>query len=110
MGVLGDAAEAGVDAGIKRAERYGLRIEGQDETAYVEGEARYPAELQLPLTFTRGLVGREEASARFSELFAEMVTVASIARHHYNDAALTEAELHDYLQHSYSIFNSFRHA
>jgi hypothetical protein len=39
-----------------------------------------------------------------------MVTVAVIARHAYGDPALNASEIESYLEHSYSIFNSFRHA
>jgi hypothetical protein len=53
---------------------------------------------------------RDEASGRFTELFAEMVTVAIAARHTYGDEPLTGEQIERYLDHSYSIFNSFRHA
>jgi hypothetical protein len=108
MGVLGDAADAGVDAGIARAERYGLRIEVPAERA--DAGENYPEELDVPLEFTRRIYESNEASARFCELFAEMIAVATVARHVYNDPALTETEMETYLHQSYSIFNSFRHA
>ena len=110
MGVLGDPVSSGVRAGVERAGRFGLRIDGAEELLYADGDERYPPELQLPIEFTRGLLLREDASLRFCELFAEMVTVAAIARHHYGDPALTESDLEKYVQHSYGIFNSFRHA
>jgi hypothetical protein len=103
---VGDAAESGLDAGIARAERYGLRI----EAAYAEDEARYPEELELPLSFTRRLLEGGEASERFCELFAEMLAVAAISRSYYGDEPLTESALHDYLIQSFSVMNSFRHA
>ena len=108
MSIRGDAAGAGVEAGIARAARYGLRIEMPPEG--VDAAEPYPQGLEATLAFTRRISDSNEASARFSELFAEMITVAAIARHHYDDPALTETEMDEYLRHSYSIFNSFRHA
>ncbi len=63
-----------------------------------------------PLTFAQRRLDIEEASNRFTELFAEMLTVAVVAREAYGDPALTEPEIDEYMQHSFSIFNSFRHA
>ena len=103
---VGDPAESGVEAGISRAARHGLTI----EIAYVNGAPRYPDELSLPLTFTRALLESGEASERFCELFAEVLSVAAIARYSYGDAPLTESAVREYLNHSSDIFNSWRHA
>ncbi len=104
----GDPVDAGVNAAVERTWRYGLRIETPGGAPYQEGA--HPAELNRPIELTRELLNQEEASPRFCEMFAEMVAVASIARHHYGDPPLSELDLADYLQHSFSIFNSFRHA
>jgi hypothetical protein len=112
---LEDPFSQGVQAGLNRAAQHDLVDSTLDwvvsrvEPDYVE---RSPVRevLEQPLEVTRGLLEREEISGRFIELFAEMVTVAVIARRAYRDLALTESDIESYLQQSYSIFNSFRHA
>jgi hypothetical protein len=103
---VGDPAEVGVRAGIARSERYGLGV----EFVYADGEPQYSDELQLPLSFTRELFETGGASARFCELFAEILTVAAIARSHYDDEPLTESLIRDYLAQSFTFLNSYRHA
>jgi hypothetical protein len=100
----GDAFLSGVEAGIARAERYDLRIDRPEELTPERENWERLGE------FTRGLLERAEASDRFIELFAEMLSVASIARYAYSDPVLTESDIESYLEHSYLIFNSFRHA
>jgi hypothetical protein len=115
MASIGDTSDdpflRGVQAGVVRAARRDL-LQGVDpELPYLNPElifrevvSEYPT-----LEMTRGLLGRE-TSGRFTELFAEMVTVAVIARRAYGDPALTELEIESYLQQSHLFFNSFRHA
>jgi len=38
-----------------------------------------------------------------------MVTVATIARMHYNDISLADEDLRSFLGHSEQFFNSFKH-
>jgi hypothetical protein len=84
-------------AGIERAEQYDLPV--SDEV------------LGRPLDLARALLARRgtEMSARFVELFAEMTTVATIARAFYQDTPLQGRDLERYLDHSFEFFNSFRH-
>jgi hypothetical protein len=94
---------AGVRAGISRAERTNL--------PYFEpfaGGAIDPR-LQRPLDYAKKRFESETASGRFTELFAEMLTVAVVAREAYGEPELTEEEIDSYLDHSFAIFNSFRH-
>jgi hypothetical protein len=65
--------------------------------------------LQRPLDYAEERLESEAASGRFTELFAEMLTVAVVAQEAYGDPELTEEEIDSYLDHSLSIFNSFRH-
>jgi hypothetical protein len=94
---------AGVRAGIARAERTNL--------PYFEPFAGgvIDPRLQRPLDCAEERLEGEAASGRFTELFAEMLTVAVVAREAYGDPELTEEEIDSYLDHSLSIFNSFRH-
>jgi hypothetical protein len=99
----------GMEAGVARAAR-------NDLSPLVEGELgpEMPLEVQSVLDSSvreaRTLLEREEVSGRFAELFAEMVTVAVIARSAYDDEPLTESDIESYLHQSASIFNSFTHA
>lgn len=100
---LNESIMAGVRAGISRAERTNL--------PYFEpfpGGAIDPR-LQRPLDYAKERLESETASGRFTELFAEMLTVAVVAREAYGDPELTMEEIGSYLDHSFSIFNSFRH-
>jgi len=96
-----DPFEMGVRAGLDRSERTGLMIPERWEIEEL---------VERRLALTRDLLRREEASARFTELFAEMMTVAAVARHVYGDSAVSRLGIKAYLRHSASIFNSFRHA
>jgi hypothetical protein len=93
---------AGVRAGISRAERTNL--------PYFEPFAGgvIDPRLQRPLDYAEERL-ESEASGRFTELFAEMLTVAVVAQEAYGDPELTEEEIDSYLDHSLLIFNSFRH-
>jgi hypothetical protein len=97
---------AGVRAGLDRASRGNLDFSFD----LFRTEGVVDERLARPLTFAQQRLASEEASDRFTELFAEMVTVAVVAREAYGDPALTEPEIDAYVQHSFSIFNSFRHA
>ena len=50
-----------------------------------------------------------DLSESFVELFAEMSTLASLARSQYNEPPLTDDELKAFLTHSTSFFNSLKH-
>jgi hypothetical protein len=95
---------AGLQAGLERADRHGLRTPPDTDAVVAAGE------LPEALARAQELLSRGEASGRFTELFAEMVTVAVAARDTYGDEPLTAQQVDTYLEHSYSIFNSFRHA
>ena len=112
----GDLFQEGMLAGLARAERHDLlrdmeRIERRRDHGrdYVFFPDELWAILDSPLEFTRDLLERDEVSGRFTELFAEMLTVALIARHAYDHPALTASDIEEYLKRSESIFNSFRH-
>lgn len=112
-----DLFQAGMLAGLDRAQRHHLlpddirRIERYRDHSrdYVSFPDELWHVLERPLALARGLLERDEASGRFTELFAEMLTVALIARHAYEHPALTESDIEGYLTQSESIFNSFRH-
>jgi hypothetical protein len=59
----------------------------------------------------RGCLDRSssELNGRFVELFVELTTLALITRSKYEEPDLADAELDDFLAHSISFFNSFRH-
>lgn len=107
---LGGAFLAGVQAGLERSRRHGLEVPPGADDPTGSGRALAAEELPEALGAARALMVRDEASDRFTQLFAEMVTVAIAARHTYGDAPLTGEQVETYLAHSYSIFNSFRHA
>ena len=50
-----------------------------------------------------------EADPRFAALFAELWTVAEIARIGNKEPRLSEEEISSYLDHTSSFFNSFKH-
>jgi hypothetical protein len=50
-----------------------------------------------------------DLSSRFVIFYSEMVTVATIARMHYNDISLADEDLRSFLGHSEQFFNSFKH-
>jgi hypothetical protein len=52
---------------------------------------------------------QNELNGRFVALFAELATIAMIARSEYEEPKLTDSELDDFLEHSISFFNSFTH-
>jgi hypothetical protein len=107
---LGDEFLAGIEAGLERLRRHGLEVpRGADGEAAL-GRDIAPHALPEALGTAGALMTRDEASGPFTELFAEMVTVAIAARHTYGDEPLTGEQIERYLDHSYSIFNSFRHA
>jgi hypothetical protein len=101
----------GVRAGVERARRTNLEFPFDRFRAVPESDLDLVDErFASPLETAQQSLQGAEASGRFTELFAEMLTVAVIAREAYGDPALTEPEITSYLQHSFSIFNSFRHA
>jgi hypothetical protein len=106
--------DEGVEAGIARAERYGL--EAGPEVIEVTRDTLARALRAWP----------DELHERFIALFAENATVAAIARStyepwrfeypHYHDeseawyaAVFTRDELLAFLAHSAEFFNSFKH-
>jgi hypothetical protein len=66
--------------------------------------------IEETLQIARQHLEAEEASERFTELFAEIVTVAAVARHTYHDPPLSDHDIESYEQQSSSFLNSFRHA
>ncbi len=107
---VSDQFLAGIQAGLARAERSGLQLPEAPKTALAIDDQQGPGDLPPALAAAHELTSQADVSGRFTELFAEMVTVAVAARHTYGDEALTEQQLDEYFQHSLSIFNSFRHA
>jgi hypothetical protein len=105
-----DAVSAGMEAGLSRAQRFGLRFEAPGEMYSQAGDQDPLQPLIDTIDLARGMLERDEASPRFQEFFGEMLTVAAVARRAYGDDALTDSEIEDYLQRSYAWFNSFRHA
>jgi hypothetical protein len=119
---LRDPTALGVQAGLARAagyrdlqpgvqalrqrltDRRGARPEGV--APITRGDEHFTSILNWSIEFRR----RGQASERFTQLFTEMLTVAAIARRSYGDPVLTPREIESYLEQSYSLFNSFRHA
>jgi hypothetical protein len=104
------AFSAGVQAGIERASRHGLEARPDLLGRLTVDPVPSADELPEALAEAKRLMSQGDVSDRFTELFAEMVTVAVVARHAYADAPLQPSEIETYLDHSFSIFNSFRHA
>jgi hypothetical protein len=100
----------GVRAGLARVDRHGLDAPREARDQLMADPPDRQADAPEALVAAQRLMRREDVSGRFVELFAEMVTVAVSARHTYGDEALTASDVEAYLSHSYSIFNSFRHA
>jgi hypothetical protein len=99
---IGEGAELGsfnegVNAGLGRAERYGLDV-SRDA-------------LEEPLALCRAVLESrlETISARSAELYAELVTIASVSRRVYEHETLTRAEIENYLEHSLEFWNSWSH-
>lgn len=97
----------GVLAGVARAERHNLRPVDVQPELFVQEHVQNV--LGEPVALARRCIERQEASERFTEFFGEMVAVATLARHAYGEAALSEAEMEAYLAQAFSFFNSFRH-
>jgi hypothetical protein len=105
-----DAIDAGVRAGIARAARHEL----------LEFDASFnalPAAVQEPLGSTiqvlREVLLAETAVApswRAVALFAELSTVAAVARSNYQEPPLTRDEIEAYMQQTADYENSFWHA
>lgn len=110
----GDPFSAGVRAGLDRAGRHDDLRESVDSLEALLSEAPGPPEgagdFGEAWEWSLGFTQREGISGRFTELFAEMLTVALIARHAYREPALTASQIESYLNDSYTWFNSFRHA
>jgi hypothetical protein len=104
------AFSAGVQAGVARASRYGLEARPDLLARLAADPVRLPDDVPEALAEAKRLMSQSDVSDRFTELFAEMVTVAVVSRHAYADAPLQASEIETYLDHSFSIFNSFRHA
>jgi hypothetical protein len=102
MAGIGEGAQLGsfdegVSAGLRRAERYDL--------------AAPRDALEEWLALGRDVLEnrREPTSARSVELYAELVTVASVSRRVYGDEPLTRAQLEIYLEQSLKFWNSWGH-
>jgi len=87
--------DEGVSAGLRRAERYDLAVPG--------------AALEDSLAMSRDVLESrpEPTSARATELFAELVTIASVSRQFYQHEPLTRKQLERYLEHSLEFWNSW---
>lgn len=92
-----DPLARGAQAGIKRVERYGMKVEFES--------------LGRGLTATQELLAQRglEVNPRFLELFSELVVVAVSSRLAYGEEPLTESDIAQYLEHSMTFLNSFRH-
>jgi len=102
MAGIGEGAEVGsfdegVSAGLGRAERYDLAV-SRDA-------------LEESLALSREVLESRPGhiSARATELFAELVTIASVSRQVYGHEPLTRGQLKRYLEHSLEFWNSWAH-
>jgi hypothetical protein len=87
--------DEGVSAGLGRAGRYDLAVprEAVEESLALRREV---------------LESRSEPmSTRSTELYAELVTIASVARSFYRHEPLTREQLESYLEHSLEFWNSW---
>ncbi len=96
-----DAVEAGVRAGLARAAKYEL----------LEADAPFD---ELPSAVQDQLGGTIQTvvppSPRAVELFAEVATVAALARGNYEEPQLTRGQVEEYLEQTAGFLNSFWHA
>jgi hypothetical protein len=102
MAGIGEGAELGgfdegVRAGLGRAERYDLAV---SRDALEESLARSREVLESR---------PERISVRSTELYAELVTIASVSRRVYQHEPLTHEQLKSYLEHSLEFWNSWGH-
>jgi hypothetical protein len=115
-----DASQAffvGLQAGVARAARHNL-VEPAPPSDIGPlrwwtpplADAGAAPEFGSSVRYTHDLLISSASSARFNELFGEMLATATIARHAYGDRPLEDPEISTYLEQSFSWFNSFRHA
>jgi hypothetical protein len=102
MAGIGEGAELGsfdegVSAGLGRAERYDLAV------------SRDALEESLALSREVLESWPEPISVRSTELYAELVTIASVSRRVYEHEPLTRKQLESYLEHSLEFWNSWGH-
>lgn len=102
MAGVGESAELGsfsmgVSAGLQRAERHALAV------------SRDALEESLALGREVLESWPEPISARSTELYAELVTIASASRLVYGHETLTREQLASYLEHSLDFWNSWGH-
>jgi hypothetical protein len=90
-----DPFAEGVWAGLARCAREGLAAPRED----IDGQ----------LDLLRGVLAPADASERFVALFAEMATIAAVARFTYEEVPIDADQMNDYLERSFGFFNSFRH-
>ncbi|HEX2104962.1 MAG TPA: hypothetical protein VHF51_15000 [Solirubrobacteraceae bacterium] len=102
----GDAFDAGVRAGLERAQRHSLLEHAHAPFGIDDAEEV----ITQPLDAAVRVLARAKAPPRFVELFAEMVTVASVSRAAFHDQELDEQAIDSYAHRSFSFFNSWRHA
>src|SRR5436305_7670449 len=87
----------GIQRGFERTSvHFGVPLKGQREE--IESDLRRVFE-----------AWPGEIHPRFVRLFAEMATVAVAARRRYEERALTNDDLTDFLKRSTEFFNSFTH-
>jgi hypothetical protein len=102
MAGVGEGAElgsfgVGVSAGLERAKRYDLAV-SRDALEESLGLGREVLESRP-----------EPISPRSAELYAELVTIASVSRLAYEHEPLTREQLASYLEHSLDFWNSWGH-
>lgn len=112
-----DSYREGIQNGVARATRRGLLPRSDaGVTALASGQyrefalSRLGRTLDAPTTMAAAQFRQSDVSDRFTELFMELITVATIARSVYGDAPLEASDIDRYLTMSMSILNSFRHA
>lgn len=91
-----DPVGRGVQAGVARIRRYKMAS---------DPEVLNSAMLTMYELFREPAF---QASARFIELFGELVTVAVSARASYGEEALTGGQIREYALQSFDFFNDWR--
>jgi hypothetical protein len=92
-----DPLTRGIAAGIRRAGIYDMQVATESIDSVLAATRRLLANPEV------------EASDRFVELFGELLAIGVSARITYREPPLTSGEIEEYLLHSFTFLNSFRH-